>query len=136
MNGSNLSNVQNQSVTMCACLRTITSGVISNGMWAAIGVKQSNVGQVVVAMDNTDVIRVVIAVLVCAVLDALLVAVIIAIVIKMHLQQREKLCVQVHLSNSVSHFAPFIYAHLVIILFNHGSFKKVLICRTLYNITR
>ena len=93
LSGSNLSNVQNQSVTVCARLRTITGGVISNGMWAAIGVKQSNVGQVVVVPtdDTDDVTTVVIAVLVCAALDlALLVAVISAIVIKMCLQRREK----------------------------------------------
>ena len=78
--------------SMCARLRTITGGVISNGMWAAIGMKQSNVGELGDAMDDTDdVTKVVIAVLVCAILVlALLVAVMIAIVIKKYLQRREK----------------------------------------------
>eukprot|EP00731_Ephydatia_muelleri_P032646 Em0024g190a len=72
--GLDLMNVQNQSVTVCARLSTITSDGMTNGMWASVSVEKSNVGGLKTGRvgSTDDITGIVIAVLVFALFDAVL----------------------------------------------------------------
>ena len=91
--GLDLMNVQNQSVTVCARLSTITSDGVTNGTWASVSVEKSNVGGLKTGRvgGTDDITGIVIAVLLFALFDAVLLsALFTAVAIKKWRERREE----------------------------------------------